>query len=52
VPILRFDTNNDAYINKGAYLLDKAIFTKLQDIDESVVTELSIQVIKENLIIH
>jgi len=47
VPISRFDTSNDAYINKGAHLLDEDIFTKLQDIDESVVTELSIQVIKE-----
>ena len=49
VPTSRFDTRDDSYTNKTAHLLDEDIFTKIQDGDESIVTDLSIQVIKETI---
>src|SRR3989304_4375546 len=47
IPKLRIDTQDENYINKGGHLIENNIFNDLQKIDESVVTELSIQVIKE-----
>lgn len=47
IPRSRFDKEDRAFINKRAHLLDEETFQELQGKDESVVTELSRQVIGE-----